>query len=277
MDPEERRPLPARAHAAVCRHAHAQLVQVLVPAEDGVTDDRKARSQLWRHGPGARLAASIVQTAVISQFSPLGVVPDLMPALVACVGLLGGATDRRRDRLRRGFPDRPDPRADDGRRARSVHNRRLLRRAPARAARPRAPADGSVVGASARCSSSSSASPHIAVLARRAGAAAARMLWQILLIAALYGALLAPPIFRVARWAMLPDTRRDDPISPPPARQHDAPERARDPTIDPRRRARRSRVGAAADEPTRHPSTACPIASRRAVGSRSSCASRCSA
>lgn len=38
------------------------------------------------------LVATVLQTAVLTQFSPLGVVPDLMPALVACVGLLAGAT-----------------------------------------------------------------------------------------------------------------------------------------------------------------------------------------
>lgn len=38
------------------------------------------------------IVAVVVQTAVMAQFTPLGVVPDLTPALVACVGLLAGAT-----------------------------------------------------------------------------------------------------------------------------------------------------------------------------------------
>jgi rod shape-determining protein MreD len=41
---------------------------------------------------GLLLAAIVLQTAVMTQFAPFGVVPDLTPALVACVGLLAGAT-----------------------------------------------------------------------------------------------------------------------------------------------------------------------------------------
>ncbi|MBJ7347826.1 MAG: rod shape-determining protein MreD, partial [Thermoleophilaceae bacterium] len=38
------------------------------------------------------LVAVILQTAVMTQFTPFGVVPDFIPALVVCVGLLSGAT-----------------------------------------------------------------------------------------------------------------------------------------------------------------------------------------
>lgn len=52
---------------------------------------KPATKVTWRLA-GLLLAATVLQTAVLTQFSPLGVVPDLMPALVACVGLLAGAT-----------------------------------------------------------------------------------------------------------------------------------------------------------------------------------------
>lgn len=152
----------------------------------------------------------IIQLAVVSQFRIFGVVPDIVPVLVVSIGLLGGASAGATSGFIAGF-------IIDLTLVQTMGVSSLLLTIGGYAAGrlrelrdPVHPLTSSAVGASA----SVFFTVGFGIMQFSLGQPAPEpltMLWQTLL-SGVYGALLAPPIFRVARWAMLPTLGRDDPF-----------------------------------------------------------------
>ncbi len=152
----------------------------------------------------------IIQLAVISQFRIFGVVPDIVPVLVVSIGLLGGATMGATTGFVAGF-------IIDLTLVQTMGVSSLLLTIGGYAAGrlrelrdPVHPLTSSAVGASA----SVFFTVGFGVMQFSLGQPAPEplsMLWQTLM-SGVYGALLAPPVFRLARWAMLPSLGRDDPF-----------------------------------------------------------------
>lgn len=182
----------------------------------------------------------LLQLAVISQFRPFGVVPDIIPVLVVSIGLLGGATAGATTGFVAGF-------LIDLTLVQTMGvSSLLLTIAGYFAGRlrelydPVHPLTNSAVGASA----SVFFSVGFGIMQFSLGQPAPDplgMLWQVLL-SAVYGALMAPIIFRVARWAMLPNL---GPGGDPMHRRRKATMTTgtvlASPTIDTRRRRKLSR------------------------------------
>jgi rod shape-determining protein MreD len=144
----------------------------------------------------------LIQIAVLGQFRIFGVVPDIVPVLVVSIGLLGGATVGATTGFVAGFLIDLTLLQTMGvssllltiggyfaGRLRELHD-------------PVNPLTSSAVGASANIFFSVGFAILQFSLGQPAPEAVA-MLWQVVM-SGLFGALLAPPIFRVARWAMLP-------------------------------------------------------------------------
>jgi rod shape-determining protein MreD len=148
----------------------------------------------------------IFQLAVIGQFRIFGVVPDILPVLVVSIGLLGGATAGATTGFVVGF-------LIDLTLVQTMGVSSLLLTILGYFAGrlrelydPVHPLTSSVVGASAAIFFT----VGFGIMQFSLGQPAPQplsMLWQTLL-SGVYGAILAPPIFRVARWAMLPSLGR---------------------------------------------------------------------
>jgi rod shape-determining protein MreD len=144
----------------------------------------------------------LIQLAVVTQFRIFGVVPDFIPVLVVSIGLLGGSTLGATVGFIAGF-------LVDLALLQMMGVSSLLLTVGGYAAGrlrelydPVHPLTSSAVGASA----SVFYTVGFGVLQFSLGQPAPEpisMLWQVAM-SALWGALLAPPVFRVARWAMLP-------------------------------------------------------------------------
>lgn len=146
--------------------------------------------------------AVLLQIAVIAQFRFLGVVPDVIPVVVVSVGLLGGSTAGATVGFAAGF-------LIDLSLLQTMGVSSLLLTIGGYAAGrlrelydPVHPLTSSIVGASANIFFV----VGFGVLQFSLGQPAPdplAMLWQVVMSGA-WGALLAPLVFRVARWAMLP-------------------------------------------------------------------------
>ncbi len=144
----------------------------------------------------------LIQIAVVAQFRLFGVVPDFIPVLVVSIGLLGGSSVGATTGFVAGF-------LIDLTLIQTMGVSSLLLTIGGYAAgrlrelyHPVHPLTSSAVGASANVFFTIG----FAVLQFSLGQPAPEplaMLWQILM-SAVWGALLAPIVFRVARWAMLP-------------------------------------------------------------------------
>lgn len=144
----------------------------------------------------------LLQIAVVAQFRLFGVVPDFIPVLVVSIGLLGGSTAGATSGFVAGF-------LIDLTLIQTMGVSSLLLTIGGYAAGrlrelydPVHPLTSSAVGASANVFFT----VGFGVLQFSLGQPAPEplsMLWQVLM-SALWGALLAPLVFRVARWAMLP-------------------------------------------------------------------------
>lgn len=184
----------------------------------------------------------IIQLAVISQFRFLGVVPDIVPVLVVSIGLLGGATAGATAGFAAGFL------VDLTLVQMMGVSSLLLTIAGYFAGRMRElydpvhPLTSSAVGASA----SIFFTVGFGIMQFSLGQPAPQplsILWQVLMSGA-YGALLAPPVFRVARWAMLPSIGLGgDPVHRRRRATVTSSSVLAAPTIDRRRRRRRRRGG----------------------------------
>lgn len=146
--------------------------------------------------------AVLIQLAVVTQFSVFGVVPDFIPVLVVSIGLLGGAVSGATTGFVAGF-------LIDLTLVQTMGvSSLLLTIAGYFAGRMRElydpvhPLTSSAVGASANVFFTVGFGIMQFSLGQPAPAPIS-MLWQVLM-SAIFGALLAPIVFRVARWAMLP-------------------------------------------------------------------------
>jgi rod shape-determining protein MreD len=157
------------------------------------------------------LAFVILQLAVVTQFRLFGVVPDLVPVLVVCIGLLGGSTAGAISGFAAGF-------LIDMMLIQTMGVSSLILTVEGYFAGqlrelrdPVHPMTAPVVGALAAVTFSLGFSAMQFSLGQPAPLFLS-LLWQTLLIAA-YGALLANPMYRAARWAMMPSLGgRDDPL-----------------------------------------------------------------
>lgn len=163
----------------------------------------------------ARLSALVaggvlIQLAVITQFRIFGVVPDVIPVLVVSIGLLGGATMGATTGFIAGF-------LIDLILIQTMGVSSLLLTIGGYSAGmlrelrdPVHPLTNSAVGAAASVFftigfgivqfSLGQPAPHFWT-----------MVWTTLL-SGIYGALMAPLVFRAARWALMPTLGRDDPV-----------------------------------------------------------------
>jgi rod shape-determining protein MreD len=182
----------------------------------------------------------IFQLAVLGQFRIFGVVPDILPVLVVSIGLLGGATAGATTGFVVGF-------LIDLTLVQTMGVSSLLLTIGGYFAGrlrelydPVHPLTSSVVGASAAIFFS----VGFGIMQFSLGQPAPdplSMLWQTLL-SGVYGALLAPPVFRVARWAMLPSLGRGgDPFERRRRATTTSSSVLAAGSIDTRRRRRRSR------------------------------------
>lgn len=156
------------------------------------------------------VGAVIVQLAVITQFKFFGVVPDAVPVLVVMIGLLVGSTAGAASGFVAGF-------LIDLILLQTMGVSSLLLTIGGYAAGrlrelrdPVHPLVNPVVGASACVFFS----VGFAVMQFSLGLPAPT-LWQLAwqtVWAAVFGALLAIPVFRLARWAVMPALGRDDPM-----------------------------------------------------------------
>ncbi|MGH2906000.1 MAG: rod shape-determining protein MreD [Solirubrobacterales bacterium] len=152
----------------------------------------------------------IIQLAVITQFSFFGVTPDVIPVLVASIGLLGGATAGATSGFVAGF-------LIDLILLQTMGVSSLILTVGGYAAGrlrelrdPVHPLTNSAVGATA----SIYFVVTFGVMQFSLGQPAPQpwqMLWQVIM-SGLFGAVLAPVVFRMARWALLPTLGRDDPM-----------------------------------------------------------------
>lgn len=182
----------------------------------------------------------LIQLAVIGQFRPFGVVPDIVPVLVVTIGLLGGSTAGATTGFIAGF-------LIDLTLVQTMGvSSLLLTIAGYFAGRlrelydPVHPLTNSAVGASAAVFFS----VGFGIMQFSLGQPAPdplSMLWQVLL-SAVYGALMAPIIFRIARWAMLPNLGRGgDPMERRRKATMTSQSVLASPTIDTRRRRKLTR------------------------------------
>jgi rod shape-determining protein MreD len=156
------------------------------------------------------LGAVIIQLTVITQIRVFGVVPDVIPVLVVSIGLLGGATTGATCGFIAGF-------LIDLILIQTMGVSSLLLTMLGYAAGmlrelrdPVHPLTNSIVGAAAAVFFT----VGFGIVQFSLGQPAPQpwqMLWQTAL-SGLYGALLAPSAFRLARWAMMPTLGRDDPV-----------------------------------------------------------------
>lgn len=152
----------------------------------------------------------IIQLAVITQIHVFGVVPDVMPVLVVSIGLLGGATMGATYGFVAGF-------LIDLILIQTMGVSSLLLTIGGYSAGilrelrdPVHPLTNAVVGAAA----AAFFTVGFGIIQFSLGQPAPdpwSMIWATLL-SAIYGALMAPFIFRAARWAMLPTLGRGDPV-----------------------------------------------------------------
>ncbi len=152
----------------------------------------------------------LIQLAVITQFRIFGVVPDVIPVLIVSIGLLGGATMGATTGFIAGF-------LIDLILIQTMGVSSLLLTIGGYSAGmlrelrdPVHPLTNSAVGAAAAIFFT----VGFGVMQFSLGQPAPEpwsMIWTTLL-AGVYGALMAPLIFRAARWAMLPTLGRDDPV-----------------------------------------------------------------
>jgi rod shape-determining protein MreD len=152
----------------------------------------------------------LVQLTVITQFRIFGVVPDVIPVLVVSIGLLGGATAGATTGFIAGF-------LIDLILIQTMGVSSLLLTIGGYFAGrlrelrdPVHPLTNSAVGASAAVFFT----VGFGVVQFSLGQPAPeplRFLWETFL-SGVYGALMAPIIFRMARWAMMPTLGRDDPV-----------------------------------------------------------------
>lgn len=156
------------------------------------------------------VGAVIFQLAVVTQFRPFGVVPDLTPVLVAMIGLLAGSTAGAAAGFIAGF-------MIDLILLQTMGVSSLLLTIGGYAAGrlrelrdPVHPVTNPAIGAAAGVYFALG----FAVVQFSLGLPAPR-LWPLLwltLWSGVYGALLAAPVFRLARWAMMPGLGRGDPM-----------------------------------------------------------------
>ncbi|MFT4049136.1 MAG: rod shape-determining protein MreD [Solirubrobacterales bacterium] len=186
--------------------------------------------------------AVLVQLAVIAQFRLFGVVPDIIPVLVVSIGLLGGSTAGATTGFIAGF-------LIDLTLVQTMGvSSLLLTIAGYFAGRMRElydpvhPLTSSAVGASANVFFT----VGFGVMQFSLGQPAPdpiSMLWQVLM-SAVWGALLAPLVFRVARWAMLPAIGLSaDPVHRRRRATMTSQSVLAAPTIDTRRRRKLGRKG----------------------------------
>lgn len=156
------------------------------------------------------LAGVILQTAVLTQFTPFGVVPDAIPALVACVGLLAGASLGATFGFAAGF-------MIDLMLLQTMGVSSLLLTAVGYGAGrlrelrdPVHPLTAPSVGAIATLFFALGFAGIEFSLGEPAPLALP-LIWHTM-VATAFGALLAIPAFRVTRWAMLPALGYDDPL-----------------------------------------------------------------
>lgn len=177
----------------------------------------------------------LVQIAVVTQFRLFGVVPDFIPVLVVSIGLLGGSSAGATVGFIAGF-------LIDLTLLQTMGVSSLLLTIGGYAAGrlrelydPVHPLTSSAVGASATIFYT----VGFGVLQFSLGQPAPEplsMLWQVLM-SGVWGALLAPPVFRVARWAMLPMIGSGaDPVYRRRRAETTTQSVLAAPTIDPRRR-----------------------------------------
>lgn len=154
--------------------------------------------------------AVISQLAVITQFRIFGVVPDVIPVLVVALGLIGGATVGATTGFVAGFLIDLMLIQTMGVSALLLtiggYSAGMLREARD----PIHPLTNYAVGATAAVFFT----VGFGVVQFSLGQPAPEP-WKLLWTAALagvYGALMAPLVFRAARWALLPTLGRDDPV-----------------------------------------------------------------
>lgn len=182
----------------------------------------------------------LIQLAVITQFRLFGVVPDIVPVLVVSIGLLGGSTTGATTGFIAGF-------LIDLTLVQTMGVSSLLLTIGGYFAGrlrelydPVHPLTSSAVGASAAVFFTVGFGIMQFSLGQPAPDPIA-MLWQVLM-SAFWGALLAPLIFRVARWAMLPAIGREgDPVRRRRRAEIKGQSVLSNPTIDTRRRRKLSR------------------------------------
>lgn len=144
----------------------------------------------------------LIQLAVIAQFRFLGVVPDVVPVLIVSVGLLGGSSLGAMTGFAAGFL------IDLTLVQMMGVSSLLLTIAGYFAGRlrelhdPVHPLTNSLIGAGASIFFTAGFAVMQFSLGQPAPQAVS-VLWQILM-SGVYGALLAPLVFRIARWALLP-------------------------------------------------------------------------
>lgn len=180
----------------------------------------------------------IIQLAVISQFRFFGVVPDIIPVLVVSIGLLGGSSAGAATGFLAGFL------VDLTLVQMMGVSSLLLTIAGYFAGRMRElydpvhPLTSSAVGASATIFFTIG----FGIMQFSLGQPAPQpisMLWQVMM-SGIYGALLAPVVFRIARWAMLPAIGPGgDPLRRRRRATITSSSVLTSPTIDGRRRGRR--------------------------------------
>jgi rod shape-determining protein MreD len=185
------------------------------------------------------LGSVIVQLAVISQFRLFGVVPDVIPVLIASIGLLGGSELGAVAGFVAGF-------LIDLTLVQTMGVSSLLLTIGGYFAGrlrelrdPVHPLTSSAVGAIAGVFFT----VGFGIMQFSLGQPAPNLvsvLWQTLM-SGVYGALLAPIVFRMARWAMLPTLGRDDPSHRRRRATFSAQSVLASPTIDTRRRRRLGR------------------------------------
>lgn len=182
----------------------------------------------------------LIQIAVMAQFRILGVVPDFIPVLVVSIGLLGGSTAGATTGFIAGF-------LIDLTLIQTMGVSSLLLTIGGYFAGrlrelydPVHPLTSSAVGASANVFFT----VGFGILQFSLGQPAPEplaMLWQILM-SGVYGALLAPIVFRACRWAMLPAIGLGaDPVHRRRRATIATQSVLASPTIDPRRRRRLGR------------------------------------
>lgn len=193
-----------------------------------------------------RLAALItgavfLQLAVIAQFRLFGVVPDVIPVLVVSIGLIGGSLAGATTGFVAGFLIDLMLIQTMGVSALLLTTGGYFAGRLRELRDPVHPLTAPLVGAAAAVFyavgfgviqfSLGEASPGIWTL-----------VWNTLL-SAIYGALLAAPAFRLARWALLPTLGRDDPMIRRRRATIASQSVLASPTIDQRSRRRRVRRG----------------------------------